>query len=557
MITWLQTTFGKHHKKMMWLLLVIVIVAFVFTIGSVPRGGTGGGGGPAQVLFGVNLSDPQTSQNLQQAVQLTRAWEGQTLRTAQELQQAMLERITILHLADAWNIPDPGPNDIQLYLRAIPAFHDKSGNFDPDLYQRFRDEVDAATPEQRDLISQTLLDNWRILRVRHALAGPGYALPFQAKIQAGLFTTSWDIDVASLDYAKFQAKIQPTDAELLKLFNRDPTRYQIPAQTLLSYVRFTVPFVTAKPTTDQMRDYVLSNPDLFPTVDVNNIDDKSGNITAAWQKAQQAPLLRKAEQQASDFVRELYELDTPSGSPAYAALLKKYNLTPQPLAPFVAGQPAPDDSPVLDNVLQQAAPTLSATHYFSDPVRTDEGPVVLFFDQAVPARTPTFAEARAAVLAEYTDQEKARQFDAYGTDLRKQLTQAVAAGKNFPDAAKALGLTITHFTQLTYSPTAPTGMSIELFSALFEPAGGGLPYLLTLDPGQVTHMLTTSDVGAFVYIDNRVTPALNPDSPQLEAVYRVIARQEAQINEAYVISKWLHDGLQASKLSAPAAAPSS
>jgi peptidyl-prolyl cis-trans isomerase D len=541
MITWMQTKFGRHHKVFLWCILVVIVVAFVLTIGAVPRGQATRGQGP-RMLFGVNLNDQEQMTALQQSVAMSLAWQRHQARTTDEMEQALLGRLALLYLADQWGVPLPTEAQKAAFVQTLPLFKSDAGQFDPVLYQKFLDDLQLRPVEERNLTADTLAQNWRLQQVLAVLGGPGYALPFSAEVQAALRDTTWDLDVASLDYSKFTPKVTVTDAALQTFFNRDSTRFKKPAETTLSYVRFTAPASTATPTAADLEDFVKASPKDFPDVkDPAKLDAKTtAAATAAFLKAQD---VQNAGALAQNFVKALSDQGVTRGTPAFDALLQKFNVQVETLPPVVDGKPAPADSPVSDKILQAVAPTLNAQNYFSDPVPLADGAAVLFFEQATPEHSPEFAEARADVAAAYTEEEKTRQFEARGQELQQALTKAVAGGQSFKDAATAQGLTVKDYPAVSFS-NPPADMDYDLLAALANPNTAGVPLILAMKPGEVSEMQPTPDAGQFIYIAKRDIPALTADSPTTLTALKTMQGQEKDMSADALLTPILNNAVR-------------
>jgi hypothetical protein len=546
MITWLQTAFGKHHKWILATILGLIGVSFVFTIGSVPRGQATGHSAAARMFLGVNLNDDQQMRDIQLETAMSLAWQNRQARTNDEMTQALLGRIALMNLANQWQIPMPTDAQTKEYIRTLAFFQNDAGEFDPNKYQTFVDHMtvnpDPQVQEYRRLMPDTLAQNWRMQQVVLALSGPGYALPYSAEIQAALRDTTWSLNVASLDYEKFEPKVEITEAALQNLFNHDPTKFQVPAQVQLSYVRFPATPSTATPTADDLKEYVTANPKDFPDVkSPDNLDAKTTTAaTTAWRLAVG---VKEAGAQASNFVKALYELGVTRDNPQFAGLLQKFNVTPQPLPPVMADEPAPADSPVPDEVLQKAAQELNAQTYYSDPLRLPDGAAVLFYDGATQAHSPTEAEAHVELVKAYTELEKAKQFEAKGEALQKALAAAVAAGKSFPETAIALGLTVKNYPNLSFGDP-PAEMSYQLLAALANPNAAGVPAILTLKPGEVSPLLPVEGEGAIVDIVKRDTPALTPDAPETLTMLKEMKTQQGEASTSAILSPIVQNAMR-------------
>jgi len=535
MITWFQNTLGKHHKWILSFLLGITIITFVFTIGSVPTG-RGGSGAASRMYLGFDLNDPRVIEPVKQGALETAQLNLQQITSDQQLDSATHVRMAMLYLADKWNIPQPSEAELQAYLKALPVFQKATGEYDPDAYASFRDRMQTQPAATREMVGQILRENCRLEHVRNAVSGPGYALPFPAQAEATLAHTKWDLDLATLSMDKFEPTIAASgDAltEILKtLYNRDPNHFEVKAAIKSSYVLFTGPPTTTAPTAEQLKDFVYKNPAKFPTVKPDDLGDKTAEVTAAWQKAQAAAL---GGEVARKFYQDLVNLNLPRNNPAFDALLKKYNASIKPLPALAQGATAPKDSPVPDEVMQDLAFRLSPQHTYSEPAITPDGAVVLFYDDIIPAHVPPFEEVRDSVLAYYKEQEKTKQFEAKGAELQKRLTQALADGKTFAEAATAAGLTDKNYPDFSFT-NRPDGVSEGILSELANPGTGDTPYIATLSKGQVSNFLKSSTDGFFVFIAKRDTPALAPNSPEVTPIVEVFASREANTNLQTIIS---------------------
>jgi len=530
MITWFQTVFGKHHKRILMLMLVIMVISFVFVIGAVPRGAISQNQRPPIMYMGVNLNDeselaPYTAAT-QEALQLNGAYS----LTQQQFQDALFTRIAMTYLSNKWQIPEAPQPWVKQYIERVPVFQDKTGVFDPSRYQAVRDEVMKSTPDQQAAFISGLSENARIARMIEAITGPGYALPYDAVISMAAALTKWDIDVATLDFTTFEPKVDVDDKALEAFFNRDPAHYQMPAQFQLSYVHFVTPASDAQPTTEQLSDFIKQNAQTFPGVDPAKPGDKTAEATEAWRKAQGAA---RAAQNAADFTRALDDSGATRNSPAFGAIMSKFGAKLETLAPYTPGKGAPVGSPASDDALLQGMKTMQAQRQFSDPVRVADGAVVIFLDGMTEAHVPKYDEVKDDVLAYYKQQEKMRQFMALGQQDRETMLKDMASGKTFTEAAQALGMTVKHYPDISLSlDKMPEGMSLELFGSLADVNGAGVPLLMTLPAGDTSAMFSTSDGGQWVHVNKRETPPVSVNSPDVQKVQLHNADAEAGNNLA-------------------------
>jgi hypothetical protein len=501
------------------------------------------------MYLGLDLNDPQAIQQVNNAVIFT----NQSLSTNPTEDQAELdllksERLALTQLANEWQIPEATPKQVEDYLHSLPVFHDAEGNFSPIAYTAFRDSIQAAEPAKRDLAVTTINENCRLERVRQILGGPGYVLPALAQATAGLNKLTLDLDLTTLDFTKFEPTVGEVKDDVLQaIFEKTPDNFKKAAQARLSFAKVPAAAI-ADPTAAQLHDYAVAHKDAFPNIQPDKLSaqDKAA-VAEAWSSEQKAQAEKDAGDTAMKFARELFDLKAARNSPEFAALLKKYNLTLQALPLLEQGKPAPADSPVPDNTLQQVAfSELSAQQPFA-PVQLTDGAGIVFLDEAIPGRAQTFAEAKDAVKAVYIQQQKVIQFTAHAQTVRDAIAKAVAEGKTFAEAAAAQGLTAKNYPDVSdeaindtlmstqYSaadkstpegPLAAMGQSVLM--ALGEPSKTtGMPLFMTLQPNQVSPLIPANDVGVIFYVKSRVMPVVATDSPEIKRTNEALKTDES------------------------------
>jgi len=564
MITWFQKTFGKHHKWVLIAALSVLCLSAIVGIGAVPRGSMSARSNGQRMFLGLDLNNEQANQDVNNAVIFTNQslTENPTTDSA-ELQAKKEERLALLQLANEWQIPEATPKQVNEYLQGLGVFHDADGNFSPLAYTKFKDSIEAAEPAKREMAVAIINENCRLERVRQILGGPGYVLPYLVQTTAGLNKLSLNLDATTLDFAKFKpAPTEVKDDVLQPIFEKAPDRFQKPAQARLSFVKFPAAIV-ADPTPVQVHDYAVAHKDAFPGIQPDKLSEKDKTaVTDAWRTEQKAAAAKDAGDTAMKYARELFDLKLARNTPEFAALLKKYNLTLQSLPLLEQGKPAPADSPVPDDVLQQVAFTLNAQQPFSPPVPLADGAAVLFLDEAIPGRAQTFEEAKADVKAFYDEQQKEKQFIDHGVEVRTAIVKAMSEGKTFAEAAKAQGLTVTNYPNVTYdgirdtvlnmsfdpadkSAAASAGplaaMGRELLTVLADPGSTGLPLLWTLQPNEVSPLIPANTVGAFFHVASRVIPAVSADSPELKRTYQAFKSDESNRGTMLYLQRMIQD----------------
>ncbi len=579
MIIWFQRNFAKHNKWILMAFLVVLLLSFIVGIGAVPRGSLTAQRETKKMFLGVDLSNAEEMQAMARAVEFTydRLY-GQQIEDQRQLGLLLDQRVALKYLAGQWQIPDPTPQQIEDYVRTLPAFRGADGKFSNDSYVLFRDEVQASGKDQSNEAASILAEDCRLDRVRQILGGPGYRLPGDVQtvlmqIQNSQDTFKYDLEAATLDLAKFEPKIETDPAklqpELQKLFDSDPSKFQQPALAQLSYVKFpaaTVPEATA----EQLHDYATAHKDKYPGIATGTMSDQDwAKVATDWRADQKDAAVTAAKTAAMTYAQELLKLQTSLGKPDFAALLTKYNLTMQSLPLLTQGQPAPADSPIADDVLQQVAFNLNAQQYFYPVPMTDGAAAVVFLVQSTPARPSTFVEAKDAVLKAYTAQEKAKQVSARGDEMSAAIAKDLAAGKTFREAAQAQNLTVKDYADVSdaglrdaamevmsstskdATPTTPTSplaaMGRDLLGALANPDANGVPFLLTLHPGEVSKMVLGADTGVIFHVTKREPAQIEVDAPEVKQLQDYLTQQEAAFDAGLSLTRLLQANAPATK----------
>jgi hypothetical protein len=580
MITWFQRTFAKHNKWLLMGILGVLLLSFIVGIGAVPRGSLAATHQNKQLFLGVDITNAEQMQEMARAVEFTydRLY-GQRIDTQQQLGLLLDQRVALKYLADQWQIPDPTPKQIEDYVRTLSAFRSPDGTFSTELYTIFHDEVQASPPAERDEDAAVLAEDCRLDRVRQILGGPGYSLPGNAQtlllqIQNSQDNFNYSLEAATMDLTKFEPKIESDQAKLLpelqKLFDSDPGKFPQPAQAQLSYVKFPAAKIAA-PTADELHDYATKHKDDYPGITTGTLtQDDWAKVNTAWSAEQKDAAETAAKTATMDCARELYSLQTSVDKPEFAAFLKKYNLTLRPLPMMTQGQPAPADSPIPDDTLQQVAFNLNAQQFFT-PVPLPDGAGIIFLIQSTPARPSTFDEAKVAVLKAYTEQEKAKQYNAHGEEVSAAITKDMAAGKSFHDAALAQQLVVKDYADVSdpglrdaaeqilspdskdTTPTSPlAAMGRDLLAALGSPDANGVPFLLTLHLGEVSKMMMGADTGVIFHVTQREPAKIEVDSPAVKQLREFMTSQQSAYDAGLSLTRLLQAAQAAQAATKPA-----
>ena len=141
----------------------------------------------------------------------------------------------------------------------------------------------------------------------------------------------------------------------------------------------------------------------------------------------------------------------------------------------------------------QAAFKLTNEEPNSDVVTTNNGYYVLQLAGITPAKPKTLDEAKPQLTDELTGERATEALNLKGGELRKKITEAVAAGKTFADAAKEAGATPEPFPTFSFAePKADQPDAQEIMGRSSDMA-----------VGELSDFTPTGAGGLLIHIDKR------------------------------------------------------
>lgn len=547
MISWLQSYFQKHFKWLFFLLLGATIISFVFITNASSGFGTAGPRRLSQPFFHYDLGREEDQRRVfgdaNYSVVLKAGY--QALQDP-DLQEYALQRVASLALADQLHLPEPTPAQVSAFVTRLPVFQNEQGQFDQTRYQRFGDSLKGNPQFTTADAARVLRDDARIDQLQRLLAGPGYVLPREIRDQLVRAESTWSIQVASLDYATFDANVAATDEALARFFEENSFRYQVPERYQLSLVEFKGSDFTptGTPTEEQLRNYYQANPARFPVPPAAGQDTPPSLLPAAGAddfakvRPQVEAALREevalsaASRAANDLTVALYEAKVAANSPQFAAALAARGRTATPLAPFSPEAP-PAGLEWTASHFEQIS-RLGAERHFTDALRTPDGFAVLLWHETLPPYQPLLPEVREKVVADFRESEKRKRFVEHGRTLKARLEDALRAGAAFEKAAADAQLAVQTYTGFTFREPPP-GLPFTLFSVL-EP----------LDTGRISDMVSTSEKGFLAYVQSRQQPDLGESNPRYAEVRSQLARFSASATANSILGEMIEAELRKS-----------
>ena len=530
MISWIQKYFQKHIRLVMFIMLIIIGLPMVFIYSQSSGIGSGDVKVREQNFFGVNLANPEQASRVFRDGELSAFLRAgyQALQGGQ-LQQYSLQRVAGLALADELHLPAATPEQISKHTASLRVFQNQEGQFDQSVYTRFGDSLKSGgSPFTVADVTRVLREDARLAELSKVVGGPGYVLPADIKQQLTRIDSTWTIQVAEIDYAGFSPAINPTDEVLKKFHDENAFRYEVPVRPRLSVVEFKAADFAppVAPSEDELRAFYNANIARFPVPadadkkDAPAVDPTVDNFPKVRAQVEAAlrdlAARRLASQAANDLTVALFEKKLTANSPELTAFLGSLRLNAVAVAPFAPDSP-PADRAWLGSYAE-AISRLGAGRPFSDALPTPDGFVVMLWHETLPSYQPLFTDVKDRVLADYRDNEKRRLFIERGNALKATL-QASGSAAGFAAAAAAEKLPVKSYASFTLRQP-PQDLPPAVFSALGS-----------LETGQVSDLLPSSDKGILVYVQEKKLPDLSPANPRYVEVQTQLMAFAASSNE--------------------------
>jgi peptidyl-prolyl cis-trans isomerase D len=531
MISWIQRYFQKHFRLVFLIVLVAIGLPMVVIYSSSGGGHTENIRVLDRPFFGVNLDNPEQMRRISLDSELSvflRA--GYPALQGGQLKQYALQRVAGLALADQLHLPAATPDQVSKHVLTLRAFQNEQGQFDQSAYTRFSDSLKGADAGATTAdVNRVLRDDARLAELSKLLGGPGYLQPVDVKLQLTRLDSTWTVQVASLDYAAFNPDLNPSEDALKKFHAENAFRYDVPARPKVSIVEIKAADFRPpeNPTEEQARAFYQANIASFPVpAEADKKDEVAlGSATDNFPKVRaqvEAAMLNAASRRlASEFANKLtlalFERKFTANSPELEQFLIAQRHPAVPLPSFAPNRP-PADRPWLANY---AAPLsrLNRERFFSDPLPSPEGYVVVLWNDSLPAYSPAYIEVREQVAADFRTAEKRRLFSERGNALKASLQAAAATPGGFADKAAAEKLEVKSYTNFSLREP-PQDLPNVVGNAL-----------LTLQAGEVSSFIATADKGLLVYAQSKKLPDLTTANPRYAEIQTQFAATLASYGE--------------------------
>jgi len=544
MISWLQTRFQKHYQVLFIVLLAVLIVSFVFTIGEFPGLGSGQPTAKKVDLFGISLNSEKEKRDFSESAQLSAYLQtGRPGYNPDQIQNYAFQRAAALHLADQFHLPKPTEEQKAIYLQTLALFKGTDGLFSQEAYSDFLDNLNTNPNLRKQTIARVLIEDYRIDQVNKLLGGPGYVLPSEVSSQLARTKTKWTVEQATLEGSGLSFSITPSSEELLEYYEANKFRYGVSEKVEVSYVEFRGErYLSSIPAPDEiaLKNYFERNKARFKKPGPPNINplqpgENQEEVTFEEVRTQvdlemKLVVAQKAAiQAASDFGYTLFENKVERDSEELATGISRHNLTLKTVPAFTSEE-SPEEGRWSQQIVKEAF-KLSEKHWFSDPLPVGNSAIILFYDDRLVSYIPDFEDVKESVITDFNQAREKELFIEKGSNIQKSLTEQLASGDSFTEAAEKAGLQTQTWPSFTLQ-TPPSDFDYSLLSRLEQ-----------ITEGDISDMIVTKEKGTFLHVISKEVPEEALAGEEFDQTTAQLAEMNSRVQQNLIISDLLQQEL--------------
>lgn len=326
-----------------------------------------------------------------------------------------------------------------------------NGNYDPAKYQTFVENVLKPRGFTAARLEDLVRDQLRLKKMVTLIGSTLEVTPGELRNAFVQNHQKMDTSIIRFDLAEFKAAVQPTDAEVEKVFKDHEKTYTAGEKRVVSYVNLDL----------SEADKALKGKEMI--------------------EARQALANR-----ANDFGQDLLK-----DGANFAEVAKKYGLTVKTTPEFTVEKP-PQDLASIPGAAETAF-KLSEKDPTSDALPSGDGYCVLHLEKVTPDRQLTLDEARPEVIEQIKKEKGGVALVTKGNEVRTKIIELMKAGKSFADAAQEAGVKVESFP--TFSVAQPVQDKPDARTILAKS--------VELADGEVSDFVPVENGGLIIHLDKR------------------------------------------------------
>ena len=411
------------------------------------------------------------------------------------------------------------PQAAAAWLRDLPIFADKNGNYSPEIYEK-------AIPffEQQGL-SRYMLEEFAKSEVAIKQLMATFGLPgamFSPRVIKNSLEKEKEIfstEIAIFYNTNFIDQVNVIETNLMRYYTNRMSLWRVPEKTQVNYVNFASTNYTeaaikkfeedSKTTLDEYINKIYSetdDPDSFVDKEGNKLseDEAKKEMRDALVKDRSLRLARNA---ARDFINLYFNKENITEE-EFKNIATTNGLTVKLSEPFaVTDTPAELDITFSD---VQRVFALSETNLYTPPIMGTNNVYAFFFSKKIEAYNPEYKNIQDKVLESYKESEAASKARLKARNFQQSLTNALANGeKTFEQLAQeanAKHITLPDFTSDATALDSEETIPLSIYQIKNN--------VSLLKAGQAGGMIPSTQAACVLYLKDRKPTA--PDIIQQE-----------------------------------------
>lgn len=372
--------------------------------------------------------------------------------------------------------------EVEEFVKAMPVFQ-AEGKFDSNRYFAVVQNALAPRGFSEDQLEELVRDSLKLGKIKELLAST--TAPAQSEVQS-IFEQrhqKTDASVIRLKLDEFLKNAQLTEEDIKKAFEERKDSLTTEEKRKVKYVAFTLP--------------------------------KEGAPTEGKEKIE---AMQKLADKASDFSVAMAEKNA-----NFEEIAKKMEVPVQQTSEFTASEPPAELGKAEE--IARAAFRLTKEEPNSDPVSAENGYYVIQLAETVPPRPLTYEEAKPKLETELKSERAREAMDLRAKEIRSKIETELKAGKSFPEAVKAAGVTPETFPTFSLAePKFNQPDAREVIGTASE-----------LKTGELSEFVPTTTGGLLVYVNAR-QPV---DNKALESEQKLIADSLSRSRREALFQEWM------------------
>jgi len=513
-------TIRKNQKWLLWVIISVIIVTFVIFF--TPEAGNMVGG-RGNIDYGSIDGQPVTPGEFEMArreasliyLTSTGTWPGEGGSNARSCDVAndSLQRLALIRSLEEMGSYADEAAAVGWIKR---NFADADGAFNKGLYDQFIDGQIKARGISEEQFIEFVKHQVSFAQLQD-VAGASGALftESEAKLEFSEQFKTRSTEAVFLNTSNYAAQVK-IDTNAVKLyFTNNIARYREPAKAVATYVTFANSnyLSQAEAKMAEIEDVDARLQAIYEDEGTNSFTGDDGKVLsreAALTKIRDEQLNalahREARVAANELLTKIYNLQqtqTNLFETNLVSLASGMGLEAKTSEPFTATG-GPDEIPfTARRTFAQAVFGLSAGSAISmEPIRSPEDAVyVVALNKRIPSKTPTFEEKTDTVIEDYKDSETMKLMREAGNKLYGSLTNHLAQGKTFIEAAKGEGFEAKSFPAFSRRDRTQEEIS------KFIPFTSFSSTAFQTEVGEVSRLGTSGETGYLIHVSSEGAPS--------------------------------------------------